>query len=123
MANILLIEDETRLRENIAELLEFFNHKVTTAIDGLDGLNKLIEFSPDMILCDIMMPRLNGLDFLVKVKETSFSSIPVILLSAKVDANEIKHAISLGAQDYIKKPFLISELLNKINYLLSEDEK
>ena len=119
MCSILLIEDEPRLRENISELLELHNHQVTVADNGFIGLNHLNLFTPDIILCDVMMPVLNGLDFLTELqKDEKRKNIPVILMSAKVDVEDLNAGLILGAVDYLKKPFKITDLVNKINKTL-----
>lgn len=119
MAHILLIEDELRLRENISELLLLFDHQVTSAEDGLEGLKLLNTFTPDIILCDIMMPKLDGIGFLKELNaDMTKKSIPVIFISAKVDTDVIKQGLLLGGVDYIKKPFPIKDLIAKINLAL-----
>lgn len=119
MLKILLIEDEHRLRETIAELIELYNYEVETAHDGLVGFEKSIQFKPDLILCDVMMPNLNGFEFIIKIKQSPMAHIPVILLSAKVDKEDVENGIKLGATSYIKKPFLTKELIEKIErYIL-----
>lgn len=119
MAHILLIEDEFRLRENISELLELYNHQVTSKENGLEGLLILNTFKPDIIICDIMMPVLDGIKFITTIKsDLEKKSIPVIFISAKVDTEDIKQGLLLGAIDYIKKPFPINDLIKKINIAL-----
>ena len=116
MARILLIEDEFWLRENISDLLELFNHQVTSAENGIEGLELLNIFRPDLILCDIMMPGLDGIGFLSKLSSDLVNkSIPLIFMSAKIDIETIKRGLILGAVDYIEKPFLINDLIAKIN--------
>jgi CheY-like chemotaxis protein len=120
MAQILLVEDEFRLRENISELLELFEHQVVSAENGLEGLELIKSFKPDIIVCDIMMPVLNGLEFIKQLNLMyKNKSIPVIFISAKVNTEDINEGMRLGATDYIKKPFTINELIEKINNILS----
>jgi DNA-binding response OmpR family regulator len=120
MAQILLVEDEFRLRENISELLELFEHQVVSAENGLEGLELIKSFKPDIIVCDIMMPVLNGLEFIKQLNLVyKNKSIPVIFISAKVNTEDISEGMRLGATDYIKKPFTINELIEKINNILS----
>jgi DNA-binding response OmpR family regulator len=120
MAQILLVEDEFRLRENISELLELFEHQVVSAENGLEGLELIKSFKPDIIVCDIMMPVLNGLEFIKQLNLVyKNKSIPVIFISAKVNTEDISEGMRLGATDYIKKPFTINELTEKINNILS----
>jgi DNA-binding response OmpR family regulator len=120
MANILLIEDEFRLRENISELLELFEHHVVTAENGLIGLEQVKISKPDIIVCDVMMPVLNGIEFIKQLNLIyEKSAIPLIFISAKVNPEDISEGLSLGALDYIKKPFTIHELTKKINQILN----
>jgi DNA-binding response OmpR family regulator len=115
MTKILLIEDDTVLRENTAELLELSNFKVTTASDGKQGLKAAITNHPDIIICDIMMPELDGyevLDHLSKNNGTKY--IPFIFLSAKTEHKDVRKGMNLGADDYITKPFTEDELISAI---------
>lgn len=120
MSKILLIEDEFRLRENLIEILELYDYEVHAAVDGLDGFAKALEVEPDIILCDVMMPNLNGLDLVSKIKQTHLAHIPIILLTAKVDPEDVKEGLSRGANCYIKKPFLTDDLLKNIKELTSK---
>lgn len=119
MLHVLLIEDELRLRENLSELLEIHNFEVTIAENGLNGLEKLNLITPNIILCDIMMPVLNGYQFLEELnKKEQKKNIPVILISAKIEPEDINLGLALGAVDYLRKPFKISDLVDKINNVL-----
>jgi CheY-like chemotaxis protein/CRP-like cAMP-binding protein len=112
---VLLIEDDPILRENTAELLELSNYQVETAANGKTGLTKAIETLPDVIVCDIMMPELDGygvLDGLSNNEQTKF--IPFIFLSAKTEHKDIRKGMELGADDYLTKPFEEIELINAI---------
>jgi DNA-binding response OmpR family regulator len=112
---ILLIEDEDFIRENTAEMLELANYKVVTAENGKVGVKKAKANKPDLIICDIMMPELDGygvLYFLGKDPETS--TIPFIFLTAKTDKNDRRKGMSLGADDYLSKPFKEMDLLEAI---------
>jgi len=115
MKKILLIEDDSKSRSNIKYLLEANNYKVFSAEDGLDGINMAIEIKPDLVICDILMPLVDG----YKVKEelsanTKTSSIPFIFLSGKSDLSDIRRGMNLGADDYLTKPFKIADLLEAI---------
>src|SRR5579885_2769730 len=115
MKKILLIEDNDEIRENTAEILELSNYKVFTASNGKIGLELAFEHRPDIIVCDIMMPVLDGYGVLMSLQKNSDTqNIPFIFLSAKAERNDIRHGMQLGADDYITKPFEGSELLSAI---------
>jgi DNA-binding response OmpR family regulator len=122
MKRILLIDDEIRLRDNTAELLELNGYMLVKAQDGIEGLNKAMEFLPDLILCDVMMPNCDGYDFLLRIKKTHLSHVPVILLTARTEIEDESRGIYLGANKYITKPFEISELILSIEALLNKDK-
>ncbi len=118
---ILIIEDEGDIRDNIRILLELENYETAVAINGKEGIRKAKEFLPDLIICDIMMPGIDGyevLDELSRNKRTSL--IPFIFLTAKVELNDLRKGMSLGADDYIFKPFNTSELLQAIRTRLNK---
>ncbi|MDI5886566.1 MULTISPECIES: response regulator [Flavobacterium] len=110
MAKILIIDDELKLRETICELLTFVGYDVHKATNGIDGLTKVKKIKPDLILCDITMPELDGYGFMEHHQNSEYSIIPVLLLSANVEFKNIKKGIALGAKGYIKKPFAFKEL-------------
>ncbi|TJY35773.1 response regulator [Pontimicrobium aquaticum] len=121
MKTILLIEDDTVLRENTTELLELSNYNVISASNGEIGVNKAKQLLPDIIVCDIMMPELDGygvLDALSKNKNTKH--IPFIFLSAKTEHLDIRKGMNLGADDYITKPFSEDELISAIESRLAK---
>ncbi|NLP58677.1 response regulator [Lutibacter sp. B1] len=123
MKTILLIEDDTVVRENIAELLELANYKVFTASNGKIGVIEAKKHLPDIIICDIMMPELNGYGVLqVLSKEETTKKIPFIFLSAKTEHKDIRKGMNLGADDYITKPFDESELYSAIESRLAKIE-
>jgi CheY-like chemotaxis protein/CRP-like cAMP-binding protein len=115
MKKVLLIEDDTVLRENTAELLELSNYDVITAANGKLGLKMAIHEKPDIIVCDIMMPVIDGygvLEGLSKHNDTKF--IPFIFLSAKTERQDVRKGMDLGADDYITKPFSEDEIVSAI---------
>ena len=121
---ILLIEDNQEVSENIASILELEHYKVLTAPNGKVGVTMAQQHHPDLILCDIMMPELDGYGvYHVLGKDDDTSSIPFIFLTAKADKNEIRAGMNLGADDYITKPFEGSDLLKVIEVRLSKNEK
>lgn len=123
MKTILLIEDNVDIRENTAEILELSSYKVFTAEDGKRGVALALEQKPDLIICDIMMPILDGygvIHMLQKNPETK--NIPFIFLSAKAERAEIRRGMELGADDYITKPFDGTELLSAVESRLRKAE-
>ena len=120
MKKVLLIEDDEVVRENTAELLELANYKVYTAANGKIGVSEAKKQLPDIILCDIMMPELNGYGVLqILSKEPETKHIPFIFLSAKTEHKDIRKGMDLGADDYITKPFDESELFSAIESRLA----
>src|SRR5215831_14446452 len=123
MKTILLIEDNKDVRENTAEILGLSNYKVLTAENGKTGAALALKEKPDLIICDIMMPVLDGygvLHLLGKNKETA--GIPFIFLTAKTDRADMRKGMEMGADDYITKPFEESELLNAVEARLRKAE-
>lgn len=121
MKSILIIEDDTVLRENTAELLELENYKVFTAANGKLGIEQAIIHCPDIIVCDIMMPEVDGYGVLEAVSlDVSTQHIPFIFLSAKTEHKEIRKGMDLGADDYLTKPFEEEELLSAIRSRLAK---
>ena len=112
---ILIIEDDKIVRENTAEILQLANYEVITAENGKLGLEKAIFFKPDIIICDILMPELDGYGVLqIMMRNKSLQRIPVIFMSAKTKHEDVRRGMDLGASDYITKPFEESELLSAV---------
>jgi CheY-like chemotaxis protein len=123
MAKILIIDDEKSLRETICELLSYSGYDVRDAQDGLEGLEKVRQFIPDLILCDIMMPILDGYGFMEKHNISDYSYIPVIFLTARIEIKDPKKDVALGIKAYIKKPFIFKELKSTIESELANTPK
>ena len=123
MKKILVIDD---LPENVFLLqdrLENEGFEILTAYDGKTGINKTISELPDLILLDVMMPEMNGIEVCkALVNNPSTANIPVILVTAKVGAEDTKEGLEAGAFDYIKKPFNKVELLARVNSALKLSE-
>jgi CRP-like cAMP-binding protein len=116
MKKILLIEDNEDVRNNTAEILELSSYKVIVADNGKTGIEKAIRNEPDLIICDIMMPVLDGYGVLHAVhKNEAIKNTPFIFLTAKTERNDIRKGMELGADDYITKPFTGTELLNAVD--------
>lgn len=121
MAKILVIEDEELVRANIAELLDAEEHDVVTAENGFLGALWAQEHLPELIICDVMMPELNGYEVLETLSENPDTAmIPFIFLTAMADKAEIRQGMTSGADDYLTKPFSRSELLEAVNTRLSK---
>jgi CRP-like cAMP-binding protein/FixJ family two-component response regulator len=123
MKKILLIEDNKDMRENTTEILELANYKVTAAKNGKEGMEYAMKEKPDLIICDIMMPVLDGygvLHMLSKKDETA--GIPFIFLTAKAERTDFRKGMEMGADDYVTKPFDDIELLNAIESRLKKSE-
>lgn len=121
MKKILLIEDNDDIRSNTAEILELSNYKVVVAENGKTGVEKAILEKPDLIVCDIMMPVLDGFGVLHAVhKNHDIMNTPFIFLTAKTERNDFRKGMELGADDYITKPFDPTELLNAVDSRLKK---
>ena len=115
MKRILIIEDNVDVRENTAEILELAKFDVLTAANGKIGVELAVNEKPDLIICDIMMPELDGYGVLHLLgRQTETASIPFIFLTAKTERADIRKGMEMGADDYLTKPFDDIELLNAI---------
>lgn len=118
--HILVIEDEPSVQTLLRKQLTANGFVVTVANDGLDGLVKLETLRPQLILCDMMMPNLDGVEFVRAIKQHSETQrIPVIFLTAKTDPRSMIDGINVGARFYVTKPFQMDDLLNKIKKALA----
>lgn len=116
MKKILLIEDNLDILNNTAEILELSNYQVILAENGKIGVEQAIKNKPDLIICDVMMPQLDGFGVLHAIhKNESIKNTPFIFLTAKTDRQDFRKGMELGADDYITKPFTGTELLNAID--------
>lgn len=121
MTKILIIEDEAILREEIVDWLILEGYEVASAGDGVEGVNQAIRFLPDLIVCDIRMPRLDGYGVLLDVQSNSLTqSTPFIFLTAKTTRDDIRKGMDLGADDYLTKPFTHTDLLHAIRTRLNK---
>lgn len=123
MKKVLVIEDNEDVCENTVEILTFADYKAITAKNGKIGIEIAEQQLPDVILCDIMMPELDGFEVLKILSENSKTShIPFIFLTAKSEKADIRKGMNLGADDYLTKPFTEKELLNAIKSRLKRHE-
>lgn len=124
MKKILVIEDTLEVRENLVEILELSNYEVVSAENGKIGVQLVTKENPDIILCDVMMPELDGFGVLkILDRNPNTSGIPFIFLTAKADKLDIRKGMNLGADDYITKPFDDVELLDAIEMRLKKSER
>jgi CheY-like chemotaxis protein len=123
MNRILLIEDNRDVRENTAEILEMAGYKVLATDNGKKGVDMAIKHLPDLIICDIMMPVLDGYGTLhLLSKNPDTANIPFIFLTAKTERSDMRKGMEMGADDYITKPFDKLELLNAVESRLKKVE-
>jgi CheY-like chemotaxis protein len=119
MAGILLIEDNQNLREDLLELLQLEDYQAIAAANGLIGLQMLQEFSPNLIVCDVDMPIMNGFELLQLVKaDPRLALIPFLILTANRDKQTKENLRDLGADALLSKPIAIEDLLSAIAYFL-----
>src|SRR5215212_751735 len=123
MKKILVIDDSTEIRENTAEIISLAGYNVYTAENGRKGVEVAIKEIPDLIVCDIMMPELDGYGVLHLVKKNAdTANIPFIFLTAKAERTDFRKGMEMGADDYVTKPFDDIELLNAIESRLKKSE-
>src|SRR6185295_6663028 len=117
MERILIIEDETPMRTALADVLEGEGYRALAAADGEIGLQKAVEEKPDLILLDIMMPRLDGFAVCAELRRLG-NPVPILMLTAKGQIEDRVHGLDVGADDYLVKPFSTEELLARVRALL-----
>ncbi len=121
MKSVLVIDDNQDIRENTAEILELAGYKTFTAENGKKGVETAQREKPDVIVCDIMMPELDGYGVLHLLrKNTETQHIPFVFLTAKTERSDFRKGMEMGADDYITKPFEDIELLNAIEIRLKK---
>ncbi len=117
MARILIAEDEADMAAGLRDNLQFEGYEVLVAADGEAALKLALEKSPDIVLLDIMMPKLDGLEVCKRIRQAGFT-IPVLMLTAKSQEIDIVRGLEMGADDYVTKPFSIRELLARVKAAL-----
>ncbi|WP_010134515.1 response regulator [Ochrovirga pacifica] len=123
MKKILLIEDDMIVRENVYELISLVGYDVEVAENGMVGVAKAKSFKPDLIICDVMMPELDGYGVLYVLSQNpETATIPFIFLTAKSEKDDFRKGMELGADDYLFKPFESTELINAIEGRLKKNE-
>ncbi len=114
VTKILIVEDESNMVAGLRDNFEYEGYQVITAADGVEGLERALADSPDLVVLDVMMPRMSGLDVCKRLKARR-PSIPVIMLTARGQEVDKVVGLELGADDYVTKPFSIRELLARVN--------
>lgn len=118
---ILIIEDNPEMSENVSELLNLAGYEVETANNGRHGLELARKTHPDLILCDVMMPELDGYGVLHAIEKLpELAGIPFIFVTAKTEKDDFRKGMNLGVDDYLTKPFDGDDLLNMISLRLKK---
>jgi DNA-binding response OmpR family regulator len=119
MTKILIAEDEADIRELIVYSLTFSGFEVVTAADGEEAVQVALEEKPDLIMLDVRMPRMDGYEACVQIKNSSeLQDVPVVMLSAKGQESEIEAGLQVGAHEYILKPFALDELVDRVRSIV-----
>ena len=122
MERILIIEDETPMRTALADLLAAEGYRTLTAVDGASGLQRALSEKPDLILLDVMMPKLDGFTVCAELRRLA-NDVPVVMLTAKGQIEDRVNGLDVGADDYVVKPFSSEELLARVRALLRRVER
>ena len=125
MEHILIVEDDKNIRETLKDILELSGYHISTANNGKEGYNAILSNHPDLVLCDVSMPELDGFELLGAINQRLKEEVipPFLFLTAKVEKQDIRHGMSLGADDYILKPFNYTEVLEIIRLRLDARKK
>lgn len=117
METVLIIEDDSSMQRGLKDNFEYAGYKVVTAADGEAGLNSVLDAKPDLIILDIMLPKINGYEICRVIRKEKLD-MPIIMLTAKGEESDIILGLNLGADDYVTKPFSIKELLARAGAFL-----
>jgi len=118
MTKILLVEDDPTIREGLTTVFKEEGFQVITAADGVKGLDSAQNDNPDLILLDIMLPKMNGLDVLKTIRSDYRKQVPIIMLTSKKEEIDKVMGLEFGADDYVTKPFSVRELVARIKAVL-----
>src|SRR2546423_2584407 len=121
-ARLLIIEDELPMRTALKDCLEAEGYRVLTAAEGESGLKRALEEKPDLILLDIMMPRMDGFAVCAELRRLN-KPVPILMLTAKGQVEDRVHGLDVGADDYLVKPFSTGELLARVRALLRRSRR
>ena len=123
MYKIVIIEDDPNVRDNIKKILTYEGYETFGAATGEEGIEKIPEINPDLIICDIMLPDISGYDILETLNNSpKFKLIPFIFLTAKVEMDDLRRGMNLGADDYLTKPFHVKDLLEVVKVRISKSK-
>jgi len=122
MKRILIIEDDAAILRGLKDNLEYESYEVLTAIDGEEGYYLIKEKKPDLIILDLMLPKMNGYELCRKVRHEGFTT-PILMLTARGEEMDRVHGLDLGADDYVTKPFSVPELLARIRAIIRRIQK
>jgi two-component system, OmpR family, alkaline phosphatase synthesis response regulator PhoP len=121
MQSILLIEDDVETLENLEEILKLQNFHTIVTTDGVSGLQLAKKQRPDLVICDVMLPKLDGYQVLMELhRDEDSANIPLIFITAKTERSDFRQGMELGADDYLTKPFTTTELLSTITTCLEK---
>jgi DNA-binding response OmpR family regulator len=124
MSKILIIEDEKNIRDTIMEILELNDFQTAIAENGLIGIAKALQFKPDLIICDIMMPEMDGFETLKNIRAINeISNTPFVFLTAKTETRDFREGMNSGADDFLNKPFNTQELLKVIQLRITKSNQ
>jgi len=124
MKKILVIEDEPEMRRNITTLLRYYDYQPIAAENGFDGVEAARREKPDLILCDVMMPKMDGYGVLQAIQnDSALARIPFIFLTAKGEKDDLRDGMNLGADDYLTKPVANADLVQAIEARLRRSEQ
>lgn len=123
MQTILVIENNAANRDTLLRILEFAGFRAVGAINGSVGLQQAKALLPNLIICDVVMPGLNGYDVLKLLRQDlQTASIPFIFISAKAELTDIRYGLELGANAYVTKPYTLTELMEAVTHHLAENQ-
>ena len=121
MAKIMIVDDEADLRNAVDTMLSIKGHTLLHAEDGMQALESIKKNSPDVVICDIEMPKLKGFDVLAELRENpAISEIPIIFLTGKIDISYLVKSMHLNVNDFLTKPFTNEDLLGEIDVQLKK---
>lgn len=124
MSKILIIEDEKNIRDTINEILELHDYQTEVAENGLIGVAKALQFRPDLIICDVMMPQMDGFETLKSIRSINdIKNTPFVFLTAKTEKRDFREGMNSGADDFLNKPFNTAELLQVIDLRIAKSKE
>jgi DNA-binding response OmpR family regulator len=122
--SVLVVDDEVNIVTSLEYVMKAAGYDVATAYDGEEALTKIAEIVPDLVILDVMMPKLDGFEVCEKVRANPlWDSVSIVMLTAKGRDSEREKGLSLGANDYLTKPFSTHDIVKRVKELLSDDEE